>query len=127
MKAKALVTLLVASCSLATVRAQNVMVAAGVTVTPAAVQTTAGAPAPAVCPSPGLCPAPVSYPMPVACGTPWYPYVGYTPNVVYFGGPYSYMRNYYNGNAAYCWPYSSVVSFGRGEAYERGYYFHRWR
>lgn len=46
-----------------------------------------------------------------------------TPNVVYFGSPYSAWRNYYSGHAVGCYPYSRVVCFGRGEAWERGYWF----
>ena len=126
MKAKSLFVLLVASFGLVQVHAQNVVVAAGVTVTPATVETTVAPPGPAVCPAPVCYRAPLPYPMPVACGAPYHPYAGYTPNVVYFGGPYSHLRNYYSGNAVYCYPYSPVVCFGRGEAYERGYYFN-WR
>ena len=132
MKAKSLLVLLVASFGFVQAHAQNVVVAAGVTVTPATVQTAVAPPEPAVCTAPVVYRAPMPYPTPVACGAsyyaaPCYPYVGYTPNVIYFGGPYSHLRNYYSGNAAYGYPYSSVVCFGRGEAYERGYYFNRRR
>ncbi len=122
MNAKTLVVLLAASVGLAQVHAQNVVIVSGLTVMPATVQTPVAAPAPAICPAPGVCQAPWPCPTPVACPSP-YPYAGYTPNVFYFGGPYSYLRNYYNGNAVYSYPYSQVVPFGRGEAWQRGYYF----
>ena len=69
---------------------------------------------------PGACLPPVVSPVVYHCGR--------SPDVIYFGGPYSHVRNYYSSYhpGAYrgC---SSVVYFGRGESYERGYCFNRFR
>lgn len=137
MKTKSLLVSLIAGLGLTEVQAQNVVVAAGVTVTAKTVETEVAPSAPAVVPvavpvpvrvAPG-CAAPLVYGSPYAYAYPnacAYPYAGYSPNVVYFGGPHSHVRNYYSGNMSYWYPYSPAISFGRGEAYERGYYYN-WR
>ncbi len=127
MKAKGLLILLVTSVGLVQAQAQYVIVASGYGAPPVTVQAPVVAAAPVVCPGPAACGAPLPCPVPVACAPAGYPYAGYTPNVVYFGGPYSCLRNYYNGKAVYGYPYSQVVIFGRGEAWQRGYCFNGWR
>jgi hypothetical protein len=82
--------------------------------------------APPVVTVPVVVPVPVAYPPPVV--SPVVYHCGPSPDVIYFGGPYSHIRNYYSayhpGRYGGC---SSVVYFGRGESFERGYCFNHFR
>jgi hypothetical protein len=97
-----------------------VVQAAPVVYQPAPVYSTPVVAVPAVVAAPLVCPPPYISPVVYRCGP--------SPDVIYFGGPYSHVRNYYSGYRS--GPYngcSSVVYFGRGESFERGYCFNRFR
>jgi len=68
---------------------------------------------------------PVAVGVPAICPPPVVYHCGRSPDVIYFGGPYSHVRNY-SGYRVGC-AKSSVVYFGRGEAFERGYCFNHFR
>ena len=78
--------------------------------------------APAVCAPPPVCRASRPCAVPVTCGAPAPVCRPPSPNVIYFGGPYSQFRSY-SSCAGYNYPGATVIYFGREQACRQGYLF----